>query len=69
MGPLKVSEAIIGPGKCFGARRIVTKKSGSEVNIIFVSSKVLEQSKSLRVGAAWIITLEGTIVHSVVLSR
>ena len=65
---LKVPEAIIRSGKCLPTRWEKAGKRALEVNGVDVTSEILVQSKSLRIGAASYIASRGAVVCSGVLS-
>jgi hypothetical protein len=65
---LEMPEAIIRSGKCLLTRWERAGKRALEVNSVDVTSEILVQSKSLRIGAASYVASEGAVVCSGVLS-
>lgn len=65
---LEVPEAILRSGKCFPTRWEMAGKRALEVKGVDVTSEILVQSKSLRIGAASYVASEGPVVCSGVLS-
>lgn len=65
---LEMPEAVIRSGKCLPTRWKRAGKRALEVNGVDVTSEILVQSKSLRIGAANYVASEGAVVCSGVLS-